>query len=642
MIVSFHHQGKAVVFKMITTMENYLLRGQRKLSRLALNPTVQSGARAGAYALSGFFLSAAGLCGSFQPLAMGLICAFSGWRVFLTGLGAMAGYRIFWGTAGLLGSVWAAAGCLLSLLLGNRKAAEEYPLLLPALAAVVTAITSLIFLLFRQGAPLSLFFLRLFLAPVSAWFFRRAVLRRDSVTDWILGCIALLALARIGPIGYGAAGVYAVWASFPGAAIAALGLDLAQITRLPMSVVIAAAWLCRMIPFRDRWMRFLTPGAACLAVMGLCGIWDFRPLPGLILGGIIGWFLPPRPHAIHRQGTTGIAQVRLELTAEVLAQTQRLLLEAPDREIDEGALLNRAVNRACGNCPARENCVERLNLSTQSLQNPLSFACRRPWEIQGELLRAQERLRDLKADRQRQREYRYALIQQYQFLSVYLQRMSDQLPRKGERIQTWYRLELSARSQGKERANGDRCLAFPGTGCRYYVLLCDGMGTGLGAAQEGQSTGELLRRMLTAGFPPEHAFRSVNSILALRGQAGAVTLDLAEIRLDNGRISLYKWGAAPSWIWDRKEWKKIGTASPPPGLHLEDARESVNRLSLRRGEVLILVSDGAEIGEILHRRELGPVPPGELAEWLLKECRNTGEDDATVAVLRLMPRRSST
>ena len=631
-----------MVFKMITTVEKYLIREQRKLSKLALDPAIQSGARAAAYTLSGFLLSAAGLCGSFQPLAMGLICAFTGWHALLASLGAMAGYRLFWGSTGLQGTVWAAAGCLLALLLGKRKAAEEYSLLLPALTAVITALSGLIFLFFHQGVPLSLFFLRLCLAPVSAWFFRRSVLHRDSITDWILGCIALLALARIGPAGYGAAGIYAVWASFPAAAIAGLGLDLAQITQLPMSVVIAAAWLCRMIPFRDRWMRFMMPGVACLGVMGLCGIWDFRPLPGLALGGIIGWFLPPRVDSIHRQGTTGIAQVRLELTAEVLAQTQRLLLEAPDHQIDEGALLNRAINRACGNCPSRENCMERLNLSNISLQNPLAFACRRPWEIQGELLRAQERLRDLKADRQRQREYRYALIQQYQFLSVYLQRLSDQLPRRGGRIQAFYRLELSARSRGKERANGDRCLAFSGTGCRYYVLLCDGMGTGLGAAQEGQSTGDLLRQMLTAGFPPEHAFRSVNSILALRGQAGAVTLDLAEIRLDSGQISLYKWGAAPSWVFGHKGCKKIGTATPPPGLHLEGARESVNRLSLRRGELLILVSDGAEVGELLHRREWGPVPPGELAEWLLKECRGTGEDDATVAVLRLMPRRSST
>ena len=627
---------------MLTTMENYLLRFRRRLRKWALDPAVQSGAAVAAWGGSGFLLSAASLSGGYQPLAPGLIAAATGWRALVAALGAAAGYGVFWGRAGLQGMVWSAAGCLLALLLGKGKLPEACPLLIPALLGVVTAVTGLVFLFFHQGTAFELFFLRVFLGPFSALLFVRGLQRRDSVTQWACLAVAVLALARIGPLGYAAASVFSVWASFPAAVLAGLGLDLADVTELPMTVVICGAWFGRMIPFQEKWMRFGMPGIACLVVMGLSGIWDYKPLPGLILGGCIGYFLPPRPESVHRHGELGIAQVRLEMTAGVLAQTQKLLLEVPLLPVDEGALLNRAINRACGNCPSREHCVERSHLGPEYLEKPLAFACRRPWEIQGELLRAQDRLRDLRADRKRQQEYRWALVQQYQFLAVYLQRLSDQLPRGGQRAQAHYRLEISARSRGKERSNGDRCLAFPGTGCRYYVLLCDGMGTGLGAAQEGQSTGELLRQMLTAGFPPEHAFRSINSILALRGQAGAVTLDLAEIRLDSGRVSLYKWGAAPSWVLRPKGAEKIGTATPPPGLDLKDARETVIRLSLRRGEVLILVSDGAEIGESLRREAFRPWPPGELAERLLKECKDAGEDDATVAVLRLSPRQLST
>ena len=627
---------------MLTTMETWLRRSERMVHKLALDQRIQSGARVAAWGGSGFFLSAVSLSGGFQPLALGLITAVTGWRALVTALGAALGYQIFWGSAGIQGTVWAAAGCLLAVLPGKEERMEVFPLLIPALTAVMTAVTGLAFLFFRRGSPLQLFFLRVLLAPVAAWFFRRTIAHRDSVSEWVCGGIGVLALAPLGPLGYGMAAVFSVWGSFPAAAMAGLGLDLARVTQVPMSVVICGAWFGRLIPFRERWMRCAVPMLACLGVMGLCGTWDLKPLPGLVLGGTVGYLLPPRPESVRRQGELGIAQVRLELTAGILARTQQLLLEVQEPRIDEGALLNRAVNRACGNCPAREHCVERLNLSTQCLQNPMGFVCRRPWEIQGELLRAQERLRDLKADRQRRQEYRSALIQQYRFLSVYLQRLSDQLPRRGERIQAYYRLEVSSRSRGKERSNGDRCLAFPGAGCRYYILLCDGMGTGLGAAQEGQSTGELLRQMLTAGFPPEHAFRSVNSILALRGQAGAVTLDLAEVRLDSGRVSLYKWGAAPSYLLGARGTEKIGTAAPPPGISMEDARETVRRLSLRRGEVLILVSDGAEIGEILRRGNVGPMPPGELAQWLLEKSGAGGEDDATVAVLRLTPRRMST
>ena len=69
-----------------------------------------------------------------------------------------------------------------------------------------------------------------------------------------------------------------------------------------------------------------------------------------------------------------------------------------------------------------------------------------------------------------------------------------------------FRVEAAARSRGKEKANGDQCLAFAGPGCSYFLLLCDGMGTGLGAAQEGQSAAGLLQQMLLSGFPPEHSF----------------------------------------------------------------------------------------------------------------------------------------
>ena len=62
-------------------------------------------------------------------------------------------------------------------------------------------------------------------------------------------------------------------------------------------------------------------------------------------------------------------------------------------------------------------------------------------------------------------------------------------------------------------------------------------------------------------------------------------------------------------------------------------------LSLRRGETLILLSDGVEGEEVMRRvSETPDAPPGELAEQILEEGCREGEDDATAAVLRLYPR----
>jgi hypothetical protein len=166
----------------------------------------------------------------------------------------------------------------------------------------------------------------------------------------------------------------------------------------------------------------------------------------------------------------------------------------------------------------------------------------------------QAQLRSLKADRERQRQYRAAVIQQYRFLSDFLRSLADQLPRRGDRITAHFRIEVSARSVSAEESNGDRCMAFSGPGCKYYVLLCDGMGTGLGAVNEGSSAARMLKTMLCAGFPAEHALESVNSLCALRGQAGAVTMDLAEILLDSGstitRLPQSAWPAGAAHTTD--------------------------------------------------------------------------------------------
>ena len=592
---------------------------------------------------SGFLLSAAGLGDSPQPLAMGMIAAATGWRALVMSLGAMAGYPTFWGSGGSPGIVWAAAGGLLALLLGKREEAREQPLMIPAIAALLTAVTAVVFrFLLGVKTPLPGDLLAVGITFFSAVLFTQAARCRDAVTDWLAMAVGVLALARVwlGPFGLGylAAGLLTVYGAFPGAALAGMALDLTRITPLPMGAVVCMGYFIRMIPFGKRWQHYAAPAAACIAVMLACGIRDLTPLPGLVLGGALAAALPPKPDLPRRRGDTGAAQVRLELGAEVMAVLRQMLLEPDPPPIDEQALLDKARSRACGSCSARRGCTQREALSVHHLDAPLDADCRKQGRLLPELRRAQEQRKAMKADRQRQREYREALHQQYRFLEDYLRSLADRLPRRVERQQAEFRVEVSARSRGKERANGDKCLAFSGSGCRYFLLMCDGMGTGLGAAREAQEAAALLQQMLTAGFPPEHALKTVNSILVLRGCGGAVTVDLAEVHLDTGHVHIYKWGAAPSWLLTRGKAEKIGTATPPPGLSVNGPGETVRKLSLRRGEVLILLSDGAGAGEDLHLSDLAPDwPPGELAARILERAVNAGEDDATAAVLRLSP-----
>ena len=343
-----------------------------------------------------------------------------------------------------------------------------------------------------------------------------------------------------------------------------------------------------------------------------------------------------------RRGETALAQVRLEIMAGVLDQTRLTLLEAPPPGIDEEAILARTRERACGSCPVRKTCGESEKFTTKFLHIPLNdtaaIPCRKPSRMITELRRGQEQLRALRGEGARREECRQAVMQQYAFLSGLLRDLSDRLPHRGKKLHLRFRADAEVASCGREPENGDLCESFDGPGGCFFILLCDGMGTGIGAAEEAKNAHSMLKKMLCAGFPPEHALESVNSLCCLRGRAGAVTVDLVQIELDSGKASLYKWGAAPSYLLSEEGVKKIGTAGPPPGLGVEKGRETVDRLSLRRGEVLILTSDGVEMEGATARLRISPGEPlGEIAAKFLESGWSEGADDATVAAVRLYP-----
>lgn len=636
---------------MMVTIESYARRLRSTMKKLVVDPRVRVMAKGAAHFFGAFLLSAASLAQRCQPLAMGLLCAAAGWPAVLMSLGSAAGYLVFWGEAGYQGLLWTGLALPVALLLGRRQIVHESPFLMSSIAGLIVSASGLFFQIFLEDTtPVFAYLLRIVLGAASARLFYLVRDRRDPVADWLAEGIAVLALAQVilfpgFSLGYVAAGLLAAAGSLPAAALAGLALDVSQVTAVPMTGILCLAYFSRMLPHGRKWLPYAAPAAVYILITNLGGYADYLPAVGLAAGGAAALLLPPKPELRHRRGETGMAQVRLELMAGVLAQTQQLLVESPGVPVDEEAVLARARERACGGCPCRKTCRERLGeLPQQLLHRPLMdttslpLSCKKPGRLILELRRGQEQLRAIKADRDRQAEYRAAVVQQYQFLSLFMQQLSDQLPRRGEPVHRQFTPRIAIQSRAREASNGDRCAWFAGVGCRYYVLLCDGMGTGIGAAEEGQSAVSLLRQMLSAGFPVEHALRSLNSLLALRGRAAAVTVDLVELRLDTGRAALYKWGAVPSLLICDGMAEKIGTAGPPPGLSVTEGRETVERLSLRRGEVLVLLSDGVDgeavrRGSDLHTQR----PPEELAAEYLELGAKEADDDATVMVIRLAP-----
>ena len=630
------------------TVETYLHRGRKWMLTLTRDDRVRRLGRVTGYWGTGFLLSAASLGHSFQPLAMALVTAFTGWRAGVLALGAGLGYCFFWGEPGLQGALWALLSGLSALFLGKRRLVKEGPLILPALCTFWVAASGLLWLLLGSRTPTGIYLLRVGLGAGAALLLRQWKETREPVLEWTVKGMAVLALAQAAPFpglnpGIITAGFLALTDGFPAAALGGLALDLARVTPVSMTAVLCLVYMTRLIPGLPWWARLGAPGAVYLLVLPLLGLSDLSPLPGLVLGGLLSVFRPPNPEPAQRRGATGVAQVKLELMAQVLTQTRSALLEETAPPIDEEALLLRTRERACGGCPNRKTC-QAPQLPREYLQIPLTgsfrlaFPCRKPGRMLLEISRTQEQYRRLRAERDRLREYRQAVLQQYGFVADWLRDLADRLPEKEKIPKLRFSPEVGVASRSREMENGDRLTHFSGPRGCYYVLLCDGMGTGPGAAEEGRAAVRLLRQQLLAGYPAEHALRSLNSLLLLRGRAGAVTADLAELRLDTGAVTLYKWGAAPSWLLRNGSAEKIGTAGPPPGIRLTDARETVDRLSLGRGETLIILSDGVD-GEEARRRALSRPEgtAGELAAKLLEAGAADTADDASLAVVRLHP-----
>lgn len=631
------------------SLQTYVNQSRHTLHKWTTDPKVHVWTKHAAHLLAGFCLSAASLGNLAQPLCLGLVCSLQGWPAVLAAIGGCIGYPIFWDSAGNQGLVWIAAA-LLTVLFDIRRLA---PGLLPATAGVIVAVSGLVFQLFGpDDPPMLLYLLRIGTAIGSTWLFSRVLAARDPLSQWFTWFALTLSCAQIAPIpalclGFLLAGALMTAAPFPAAALAGLALDLSQITPVPMTGVLALGYMLRFLPKYPRWLGFTGPGGVFLAVMALTGKWDLTPLPGLMIGGFVGTYLSLGSRLVHRRGQTGVAQVRLELAASVLSQTQQQLLEVSETPVDEESLVIRAAEQACSGCSCRKDCrssKKLLRSGPELLHKPLlepqelPVMCRKSGRFLAELHRSQEQLRSIRAGRERQQEYRTAVLQQYSFLSQYLQSLSDQLSTREKTITPAYKPEVRVFGNRPEPDNGDQCLRFSGTEGRYYVVLCDGMGTGLGAVQEGRKAANMLRKLLTAGFPTEHALRSLNSLCALRERAGAVTVDLAELRLDTGRVDLYKWGAMPSYLVRTDGADRVGSISPPPGLSVTEHREQTHRISLKRGEMLVLISDGAHDEDTLRRcTEAAGKSPGQLGKSLMARCRITATDDATAVIIRLLP-----
>ncbi len=155
-----------------------------------------------------------------------------------------------------------------------------------------------------------------------------------------------------------------------------------------------------------------------------------------------------------------------------------------------------------------------------------------------------------------------------------------------------------------EPVSGDTLVHFETDKGKYYVILCDGMGSGCDASRESKMTADLLSGFLKAGFSKNTAVNLINSTLALKmDREGFSTIDLCEIDLRSGRTEFIKIGGAQSYIKSGGTIETVSLKGIPAGIC-----ESINTDNIKRqlsdGDMVVMVSDGvSEAGYGLMRGE---------------------------------------
>lgn len=596
------------------------------------------------------------------PLPLALSTALGlGLPSFAAYAGGCLGYALFWGVDAGLEPM--AAGLLAEacLCIFGDQLSQDNRWFGPGVAALFTLLVGFLFLLEQRFAPAAVWRLALrTLAASGGCILFRQALEGAQPPRWVLLaalCNGLAAISLGGfSLGMVAAAILCAAALYTPSALsmAALGglaLEL-QGTGGATAILVLAALAARE---RALW---LLRGGLWLGTI-LLGILLTGAGPQLLAAALVGLPLSrlfPAARFFEAPRRTPAAEnQRLEVAANLLARLGQCLSVVRPLEPDPetAAMFDKTADQVCRLCGQFDLCWgQRLRETCAALDQaapamtargkavpedlPAAFTgqCR---HLEGFLSSINRTLDEQSCRRQyryRLRESRAALVCQYQALAQALSRRdeaADEAPR--------FTPELCCRSAGKRGAplSGDQTASFQ-QGRWYYLLLCDGMGAGRAARAEAGAAITLLRQLLLAGAVPQEALNMLNSVYLLRDDGAFATVDLLKVDLVSGQASLYKWGAAPSYLKRKGQVEKIGTASPPPGIGVGEAHHPEEaKLSLAKGELLVLMSDGAG-GEAAERfiRQYNGKTPKELASGILS-CSEaqSGEDDRTTAVLAL-------
>ena len=471
-----------------------------------------------------------------------------------------------------------------------------------ALLAAATALLTAHGTTLRQKGLLYAAALSLALVPVT-------VEGLFSVGKALLMAELLLLSRRLPPLTVGLAG-----------ACAGLAADLVPETP---ALLLTVAYGCggALAAFYGRLPRILPAAAFSLPIMTLAVLLDAGPPRQLLLSCLAGGaaylllprrWLPPCAERAARADAPGETAKprRLEQSAAALRSLYDSFFRdtAPAPPENPSVIFDRAAEQVCRSCVLCAICWQQNYNATYNAFNdacpallrrgtaqpedfPLYFTARcvhlREFvaAVNGELrlfLLRRQYHRQLTCSR-RQAQEQYA--QMGDLLAA-----AAHAPAEEPTGPVGYRVSSALRPKEGQQLCGDQ-LATVETGGMLYLLLSDGMGSGPEAHREAALTVRLLEQFLRAGIEAAPALKTLNSALALRGETGGAftTIDLLALRRSTGEATLYKYGAAPSYL---KHTAHVTRFTLPAGLQATTEPPEVTRLALPAGSYFVMISDG--------------------------------------------------
>ena len=242
-----------------------------------------------------------------------------------------------------------------------------------------------------------------------------------------------------------------------------------------------------------------------------------------------------------------------------------------------------------------ESLTEACNvLNARGLSNETAFSsrfqgrCHRTGILEVALMNQMENCREQESRKLLQAEQRDLIAHQLVQLGEQLQRMREY----SQIAAPEQKLVVGHASSGKEAVSGDSWGVQDLEDGRMMLTLCDGMGSGELAMQQSRTAMELLQALLAGGLSIRLALNMVNTVVSFQYDGARFsTMDVSVWNLNTGRLELYKFGSAPSFIKNGRRVKIYDSDSLPVGI-LPRVEPALLEHEIAEGDLLIMMSDG--------------------------------------------------